>query len=466
MDNATVEPASPHELISKCFILFSNDYYNSFIPGITDLVKLSRNREYYQSPAKHLGLQLGLLERIAELDQATFEGKQAARASNDEDKEDLLLQRKRNKVLSFAMRQIADGIAWRSVGFSRFTIRVVSQAHSPGSTQGKEVGRKKEIAYALNAVGNRNFVLIHDATNYLRVGDLSLLKEISGTPFLGEVKNKKGIATAIDIGERLEESKPITKQESRLLQAQIMLSSRQWKINGQRLNVSEIMPTKKDYLASLNAVLKQAMNKGAYGRSVSPYIYIEAFDVRKLVTEFKDAKTLETLLDALPSPSTELIGIYSNYDAIQTLLDNEVVRSGPPHSIFPLSAEVTAKVMTGQMVFRVMILRKELEQEFLKYGYEFSLDEQALDIAVKADHGDELSGRILFPDKINEGYMHIRHVQSRFVFPVHTFIASMAYELLSVTYVVSIAEAARKTMNNKNSAEIIYPEPLDAYRWL
>jgi hypothetical protein len=457
------DPKDPHNLLKECFTLFGGDYYDSFMPGITDLIKLSREKQYRANSIKHFGLQSALLERITEMDKTTTDGKQVAR--DNDNSQDIRTQRKRNKTLSFAYRQIADGIAWRSVGFSRFTMRVLSQSHSPGSAYGKEVGRKKEMEYATRVVGRGGFVLLHDATNYLRVGDLSVLKKIPDTPYLGEVKNKKGIATPKDIDERLAGGAPITKQEDRLWQAQIMLSSRRWLVEGSTIPITELRPINKDFVVSVGAVLKQAMKKGVYGKMLSSYMYIEAFDVHKIMSDFEDPELFKTLLDSLPTPKSELIGMHSNYDTIAALLNGEVLRAVPPYSVFPFSAEIAAKTITGQLVFRVMILRPELEREFLKHGYIFSLDEKALDKATKEDLSTELSGRVLFPARDPEGYMFIKHMETGFIFPIHMLFASMMHEFLSVEYIISVAETVRRTAT-PGEEKLFYPEIIDGYRWL
>lgn len=451
-------------ILKDCFTLFGNSYYDSFIPGITDLIKLSRERQYYRDPTKHFGLQVGMLDVITKMDEAVAQGKKEVRKSNKDD--DLVLQRRRNRVIALAYRQISDGIAWRSVGFSRFTIRVVSQAPSPGSAHGKEAGRKHEMTYATNVVRNGGFVLIHDATNILRVGDLSALKKIPDIPYLSEVKAHKGIATPKDIDERLSGGDPTTKQEDRLWQAQIMLSSRLWHVDGKNVAITKVGVAKKDFLASANSVLKQATKKGVYGRMLSSYMYMEAFDVRKIMKDFADVASFQHLLDSLPKPKEKLLSIHSNYDTISTLIGNEVMRSVPPYTIFPFSAEIAAKVITGQLTFRTMILKKELEDEFLKFGYQLIINEAALDKAAKdEDHTAFLSSRILFPDKDPEAFVHIRHNKSGFMYPMQMFLATLAYEFLSVEYIVSAAEAVRAT-TKPGEQGAFYPEFTDNYRWL
>jgi len=450
--------------MANCFSLFGNKYYDSFIPHLTKLIKLSRNSDYYKNSAKHFSLQKGILEIVTKMDETVSQGKHEARKNGND--EDIINQRKRNRVISLAYRQIADGIAWRSVGYSRFTIRIISQAQSSGAAHDKDIGRKKEMAYAMNVVRNCGFVLVHDATNILRVGDLSALTHIPGIPYLSEVKNGKGIATPQEIDKRLDGNKPTTKQQDRLWQAQIMLSTRQWYSKDGTIPVTKITAHKKDFLVSAGAVFKQATKRGVYGKMLSSYMYIEAIDVRKLMSDFSDASVFQELLSSTPTPKEELLLIHSNYDTISILIGGEVQRSVPPYTIFPFSADVIAKIITGQLVYKVMILKKELEDAFVRFGYQLIIDEKMLDEASKEEDSVAfLSSRVLFPDKDPATFVHIRHNKTGFMYPMEMFFASIAYELLSVEYIISVAETIRSTAT-PGEEKAFYPEIADSYRWL
>ena len=190
-----------HKLLKEGYRLFADAYYISFLSSLTDLVKQAKKVEFYKNPKRYLELQLGLLQLIENTDKVISEGKQEARKSGDVE---IIKQRKRNKTLAYAFRTIGDGMAWRSNGYSRFVIRVLSQGRSPGAANDKS-GRKREIEWAKNAALNGGYVMLHDVTNVLRVGDLSLYNPVPDiTPYISEVKSKKDLATAKQIQEKLD----------------------------------------------------------------------------------------------------------------------------------------------------------------------------------------------------------------------------------------------------------------------
>jgi hypothetical protein len=457
----------PKKLLEKAFTLYGTEYYRTFTPGLIGLINDSRNVAIYRSPKKHLELQLEIMQYIERMDKTVSDGKKVAKVEKDADS--ILEQRKRNRTLSLAYRSIVDGMAWRSFGFSRWTIRVVSQAKSPGLSHDKD-GRNDEIKHAIGVVSSKRYVLLHDATNILRVGDLSLLPKLpENKPVLGEVKTGKRVITARSVGKKLDTKIDTSKQEERLLQAQVMLDTRRWFFKKQSVTITEHRPVNKDFLASAGAVMKQAMNKGVSSRYLSPYLYMEAYDIPKILDDFAgDATKFGALLDSLSIPSEELLGLQTNFDSLAILQDNEVVRTSPPYTAYPFKSEVIAKLITGQMLTRTMIIRSKLEEAFSMRGYELRIDENVLDKSLEnpIDDNEFFSSHILFPgDEPRDQYAHIVHKQSGFMYPVAVHLAMITQEYISVEYIVSLAEAVRPTAV-KGQSILFYQEIIDNQRWL
>ncbi|MEO5950567.1 MAG: hypothetical protein ABIQ04_03920 [Candidatus Saccharimonadales bacterium] len=453
-----------HQFMKDGYGLFTDPYYLSFLPSLIDLVKQAKKAEFYNNPKRHLELQLGLLELIESTDKVVSEGKQEARKSGNNE---ILKQRKRNKTLAYAFRTVGDGMAWRSNGYTRFVISVLSQARSPGAANDKS-GRKREVEWAKNAVLNGGYVMIHDITNTLRVGDLSLYNPVPDiTPYLSEVKSNKDLATAKQIQEKLDAKKPITKQEFRLWQAQIMISTRRW-YGVQTIAVEDVYPSKLDFLPSAGAIMKQAERKGVYGKYIAPYLYVDAFDFTSLV-----GKSIEELTEKLdlykPPDRSDHFVMHSNYDNLDALHKTEVLRAVAPYTIFPFTSSVIAKLISGMMMTRTFLFKEPLKAAFLQLGYELKLDEAILDEnydnSSKKNSVDFLSSEQLFPDDFEDKpWIHIRHIESGFMFPAASLIAIMLHEFFSVEYIVSVAEFARKRAI-PGEAGYSYHDIRDSYRW-
>jgi hypothetical protein len=447
-------------LIAECCTLFGTEYYHSFLPGVESIVKLARDRQHYKHPEKHIGVQLGILEAIEGVEEAASKGKKIAR---DEGDEEFRLQSRRNKFIGKAYRQIADGVAWRTLDFSRFTVRVLSQARSPGAAWGKDVGRNKEKQRALNVVRNGGFVLIHDATNYLRVGDLSSMPELpSNKPYLAEVKNKE-LITASSVNKKLKRKMKTDKQEFRLYQAQIMITDRMFYIEND-VPVVDISPKLIDYMSSASAVMKKAAKEGIAANLVTPYMFVDAVDIPVLMKD----EGFQAKLEAMARPKQPTFMQQSNYDYLQLLGAEEVARNVAPYTIFPLPANIVAKLITGEMILTTTLYADPLREEFAKYGWRLDIDENVLE-AYEANTDAEgvafFSDELLFPgDEDVKEWIFLRHPNG-FVFPCAQLLLQMAHEFTSVQYVVSVAEEVMKHCT-PGGTNLLYPDVKDSRRWL
>lgn len=450
-------------LVAESATLFGGKYYHSFLEDIKNVMRAARDTGNYKKPERHLALQFEILERIAEVEEAASQGKKIARV---DDNEDVRAQSRRNKFIGKAYRQVADGIAWRSLGYSRFVIRVLSQAHSPGAAWGKDVGRNREKQRAINVVRHGGFALVHDATNCLRVGDLSSMKQIpSKRPYLAEVKNKE-LITAHTVNEKLKTNgkKKTDKQEFRLFQAQVMLDERKFFLDHE-IPVTDIRPNHIDHIAAAGGVMKRAMLEGATGRMITPYMLVEAIDIPTLMQMPDD---YQKKLDAIPKPDMKMIAQQSNYDYLQLLSVEELSRNVVPYSIFPLPLETAAKLMTGELFVTATVYLEPLQAEFAKYGWQLTVDEAALDTYESYSEEERVkffSDELLFPGNENGAeWMHLKH-NNGFIFPVSTIIARMPHEFTSVRHIVSVAEEVMKLCKPGETTEL-YPDLIESRRWL
>src|SRR5487761_1611930 len=178
--------------------LINNTYYQDYGNHIVDMFELSKNAEVLKSPKLHFELQKGIVKILEELEPLVTQGRKQAKTDNDSE---LKAQADRNRLIASAYREIADGLAWRTLGNDRIRLRILAQSQTPGfiaTPLGSKDGRKAELKYGGNVVSNDCFVLLHDITNCLLVGDLSMVKKIGARPHLAEVKTK-GLRSPVSI---------------------------------------------------------------------------------------------------------------------------------------------------------------------------------------------------------------------------------------------------------------------------
>jgi len=83
-------------------------------------------------------------------------------------------------------RCVGDALAWRVYGFQRQHIIALCQNQSPGLIAGK-AGLQAELDRLEQARSDGKFALLHDLTNCLRIGDITVFDD-DGTPSVIEVK--------------------------------------------------------------------------------------------------------------------------------------------------------------------------------------------------------------------------------------------------------------------------------------
>lgn len=448
-------------LIKESGDLFLNDYYQSFLPGFTDLIKQSKDRIWYKDPVKHYGLQIALLETLQGLERASSEGKKLSR---EQSSAELDMQSKRNKFLAKAVKEISDGVAWRTLGYSRFKMRILSQGRYSGHTWGKD-GQLAELKHARRIVGNGGYVLINDVTNCLRIGDLTLIHpDKRGKCYLVEIK-KNEIITAYSILNKLDSGKKLDKQEKRLFQAQIAIDENKFPASFGKIPFEGINIPLHDVISSVSAITKQALKKGAAFRMITSYMRVEAIDLPALFQR----NDFKTVIDDLGYPDVTPFFEYSSYDHLMVGAIGEVERGSPPYTIFPLPTEVIVKIITGELYVKCSLYEEPLKAAFKSQGWELLINKDALrqyTPPTDEENVTHMSSELLFPKSGYEalpGPMKLKNPNG-FSLPAFELISQMTREYLTVQHVVAVAQEIMKRAT-RGEAKYTFPEVNDKRRW-
>lgn len=440
--------------------LFLDPYYTQFLPPIVDLVKAAKDRSNYKEPLKHLGMQIALLRSLQKLEEASSTGKKDARAQGSKELE---LQSTRNKYLSKAIKEIADGVTWRTLGFSRFTMRILSQGRYAGHTWGKQ-GQEMEVKHATAAARNGAFMILNDVTNCVRIGDLLMVRpKLSLIPYITEVK-KKELVTPSTISRKLDRNMKLDKQEMRLMQAQLALEKHAFPGAESDIPVDDVIVPLHDVISGVGATAKQALRKGAASRMLTPYMRVEVLDLAQL-SKLDYRKVLSDLYRPDDSPLLN----HSNYDHLVVGASGESERASPPYTIFPLPAEVIARMITGQLLVTCALYRKPLEDAFLALGWELVIDDKAFeqyDPATEMEIVEEQSDIVLFPTNSYEKLAELMWLKHPSGFKISAFelVVGMAREYTTVKHVVAVAQYFySKAIKGQNA--YTYHEIKDGRRW-
>jgi hypothetical protein len=237
-------------------------------------------------------------------------------------------------------KSIGDALAWRAFGYDRRVIVALSRNQSAGPMYGKD-GLAKELE-VIEATwrDNGEFVLHHDLTSALRVGDLSIFQS-DDTVLLQEVKTNH--------------LRRIKKQDQLLIDTSTVLANGGTLPSGFTPAVSTI-PYKTN-LKALQDVLGLAHARtGIQGGVVPPRRAVIAASLYTAADHYT-AETFSDRFNAEFTPCRRKIGITSlDHNLTFTSLD-QAARSParPPWAIYPVAPEAAASLIADAMFFFVCI---------------------------------------------------------------------------------------------------------------
>lgn len=408
--------------------VINNSYYSQFVSHMKDTMEISIDPKLINDPVGHLDVQKVVLIALEQMEPLVTEGR---RQANRQDKE-LIKQAHRNKLIASGYREIADGLAWRTLGHDRARIRILSEAQTPGfiaTPSGTKLGRPSELQYAHNVIGNGSFVLMHDVTNQMLVGDLSMVRKFGDIPHLAEVKKKK-LITAHTISQKLDKSQKLSAQEHRLLQAQIMLEKDTIGNFKDQAKVRRYNLPIRTFHSDVQKIIKEARRTGIGHVKPAPYIDIEVVDFTKKDLDPK-------LITAKPRPfEGENILPFSNFDNLVAKMDGQVFRGKPPYTVYPYEPADRVDLMTGGLYLHATVSVTQLEQEFLKRGWKFEINIPD----DRSPYSDIRYGGIeLFQGMSAEDLViTLSHIDSGFVAKLSMdIISKFGYEFLSIDTVLA-----------------------------
>ena len=332
------------------------------------MMKMSLNPELIQDPVGHLDVQKAVYIALEQSEPLITKGRQQAAESGDKS---LLMQAHRNKLIAVGYREIADGLAWRTLGHDRARLRILAEANTPGfisSPDGPKIGRAAEFHYAHNVMNNGAFVLMHDVTNQFLVGDLSMVRKFGDIPYLAEIKKNK-LITPSTISKKIDKSMKLSAQEDRLFQAQLLMEKDQIGSYDNPANVRRIKEPVSTFHDDVRQCIKDARSHGLGHAQPASYIDIEVVDFRKKDIDLSMITSREKPF----SDDTETL-FFSNYDYLAMKMNGLVIRGKAPYTVYPYSAEDRIDLMSGGLYLHVVLSITQLKDELARKGWKLEVN--------------------------------------------------------------------------------------------
>ncbi|WP_159079305.1 hypothetical protein [Plantactinospora sp. BC1] len=236
------------------------------------------------------------------------------------------------------LKSIGDALAWRSFGYDRQVIMALSRNASPGIMHGKDGLTKEREVIASAWRDNGEFVLHHDLTAALRVGDLSVFRA-DGSVLLHEVK--------------INSKRRIRKQDQLLIDTSTVLADEGTLPSG-------ITPVRTEIplltnLRGLREVLGLAHERsGIQAGVVSPGRAVVAASQYTAAQHYRE-DTFGARFSIDLARYQRRIGIRSPEHTLKITSLDSAARwpARPPWAIYPLAPDVAASLIADAMFFFV-----------------------------------------------------------------------------------------------------------------
>jgi len=268
------------------------------------------------------------------------------------------------RQLALGVRQIADGIAWRSLGYDRAVVHELSfgelslrphAAHLQPDTVQHEVA-----AAAAHVEGTGEIVILNNLTNSLRYGDFTSIGR-DGDFAIHEVKAGKG--------SRKSGRATRQKRAAREVRDFIAKGERETRIGIQRILRLKTKP--KNYLPALGDLISLARSKGSAHERLSDSLAVEVFDVEQMA-QARDGSSGIRFNN--PFRQSKDAAAFHSLDHFDKFSPNVA-----PYSVFPLADGDCVGLMSGELWLWIYINRGNLVRALKRRG-----------LAVRVPSDDEL----------------------------------------------------------------------------
>lgn len=229
------------------------------------------------------------------------------------------------------VKQVADGIAWRSLKYDRAAVRQLALKPHTGHLELEPAIHEIATARAhIDQTGD--LVVVNDLTNFLRYGDFTSVSSTRVT--IHEVKRGRGAA----------KSGRARRQRHKLESVLdlVRTSERRTPSGLERLHRYQVEPRSR--LSEVSSLIKEARAKGQARARLGDCLAVQLFDVQQIAGEADVARKggrslihdpFEQSNDAMRRHSLELFAEFTPNIA--------------PYSVFPLSDQDCTDIMLGRI---------------------------------------------------------------------------------------------------------------------
>lgn len=256
--------------------------------------------------------------------------------------------------LANCIRLVGDGIAWRSLGYDRAALRLLSERSTKQEILSD--GLRAELAEWSHVLDTGQGLAIYNAvTNCLAFGDVTIVRD-DGSVEVVEVKSSNT------------KSRRITRQKQGMNRVVELLKAGEGDSQeGERVSVLSVDLEPENGLRDLLKLLQEASQCGFAACPISNFLYVECVD-------FRSAKDFEKVKADLNAARQKYIKPWEERDDVFVPMDSaDFVAFTPncaPFSVFPFPEEICVGLITGAERFMSFLNESEVAREFERRGWQ------------------------------------------------------------------------------------------------
>ena len=292
------------------------------------LSSLSRSCEVRDNPPELLDLQGDIGAFLLTLQESQRQLETEAEQSDDKRTVELLVAVV--KRLRAIAKQIADGIAWRALGYDRAVLHLLALKPQTGSLE-RSAAISEMVAASEYLAATGELVILNDLTNFLRYGDFT------------SVASDKVVIHEVKAGRGASKSGRATRQRQRTDDIIEFLNKGQaaTKRGEERLLYLKTKPV--DHLRELASLIRESRRIGSASARLSKCLAVEVFDTKQMAVAIASG---EHPWESSSNPFGQSADAMS-FDSLTLFARNTT--NVAPYSIFPLEYEDRLALMTGEI---------------------------------------------------------------------------------------------------------------------
>ncbi|MBO2448666.1 hypothetical protein J4573_16310 [Actinomadura barringtoniae] len=244
------------------------------------------------------------------------------------------------------LRSIGDGLAWKAFGYDRGPILALSQNAPPGPMANKE-GLLAELAFMEQAWKEQGrFVLLHDLTSCLRIGDATEFRALEGSSaydvFLHEIKT--------------DPSRKSRTQQRRMQLATAALYGEGHLPGDETAQLTPLRTPYKTHLHSLRDAVRLASERGVQGMKIPGGRALFAASLLRC-NSLWSGEELPSRIGSAFASTLRRVGITQVGSRVTCNSSDQVGRSPmlAPWTIYPLPSEMCAGLAADTVFFSVTL---------------------------------------------------------------------------------------------------------------